>query len=153
MKVTSAAEGKRLGIYLLIPGLALLMTAGYIAFRELRFRTVAVPAIGKYTDEGGSPVGGGRTIFTYYITYKSQGGGSYQFIESGVTEQLPEGKPLDILYDPSDPKEARLSTRDGWYLPRNLGPAGFLFTMLGFVLIRRRSVHSSTNSPETTAVK
>ncbi len=70
MKVTSAAEGKRLGIYLLIPGLALLMTAGYIAFRELRFRTVAVPAIGKYTDEGGSPVGGGRTWNDYARNYQ-----------------------------------------------------------------------------------
>lgn len=144
----AAAERKRLGAYLLLPGLALLIIGGYFAFRELRFRLVALPATGKYTDEGGTPVAENKVVFTYYITFQAKEGGSYQFVESGVQNQLPEGKELSVLYDPFDPQNARLPSRDGWYLPRSLGPAGLLFTILGVVLIRsRRAPISPSPSP------
>ena len=137
MKVASANERRRLGFYLLLPGLICLGLAAYWTAKELRFRATALPAVGKYTDEGGSPTSNGGISFAYFITFQAQSGGSYQFMESGVDRQLEEGKPIPVLYDPADPKNARMAARNVWGLEFLLAPAGLLFTMLGAVLTRR----------------
>ena len=152
MKIASSAEQRRLGLYLALPGIVCLLFTGYLAFQELRYRAVAVPAVGKYTDEGGTPVGGDRVMFTYYITFQAKEGGSYQFVESGVDHQLQEGKPIPVLYDPADPKNARMAERNIWDGKFLLAPAGLLFVCLGTTLTRRKVPAPSVAEPATTAV-
>jgi len=129
---------RRIGVYMLLPGLAFLAIGGAIALREAWFHLRAASATGKFTDEGGEQVGPDKYIFTYYITFNTPEGKKVEFVESGLDHQLKEGAPLSILYNPSHPDDARLATRDGWDLPRRLLPVGLLFSCLGLVLTRRK---------------
>jgi hypothetical protein len=144
----------RIGVYILLPGLLFLAVGGAIALREAWFKARAQAATGKFTDEGGEQVGPDRYIFTYYVTFNTPQGKKVEFVEAGLDHQLEEGKPLAILYNPSDPQDARLATRDGWDLPRRLLPVGLLFSCLGLVLTRRKPpvvplpIGESTNVPE-----
>jgi hypothetical protein len=160
MKNLLAFSLRRIGIYILLPGLVFLAVGGAIALREGWFKIRAQAATGKFTDEGGEQVGPDRYIFTYYVTFNTPEGKKVEFVESGLDHQLEEGKPLAILFNPSNPQDARLATRDGWDLPRRLLPVGLLFSCLGLVLTRRKpnrvtpaAVRADTDPEEQTADK
>lgn len=142
---SAAATGiaRRVGLLLSVVGALCAAYAVWVAGRDVAFRSTAVPGQGKVWDEFGyknlNGAGMGHN-FLYTIRFQDEAGQKFEFMEEVVGRQLPEGRPVDILYAPGDPQNARLASRDGMKMARLLGAPGLAFLAVGVLLARRRAM-------------
>jgi Protein of unknown function (DUF3592). len=134
---------------LLVPGVVCLLIGGYFGASELRFHSRAHRASGTLIDEFGFRNHQKREEsydFLYNIDFTTRDGKKVNFQDESVGVQLPWGKPVEVLYDPADPENARLASRERMYLPKRLLPPGLLFCLLGGLLLRWRRMDAPIGS-------
>jgi len=151
----AAGAARRVGLLLSAVGALCAAYAVWVAARDVSFRSSAVAGQGKVWDEFGYKNLDGSGMghnFLYTIRFQDKAGGKFEFMEEVIGRQLPEGKPVNILYSPGNPQNARLADRDGMKMARLVGTPALAFLAIGALLARRRARTAAPTDPPAPVV-
>jgi len=131
------------GTVLALVGAGFLVAAAVLALRSRAFMQRATKAVGTVVDlvaeasedENGNPT----TTFYPRVRFRTSGGVDIEFRPQVALEaEFAKGQKVEVLYEPADPKAARIrSVMELWFQPLLIGAMALIPVIIGVVMAVR----------------